>query len=109
MSTLSGSCMSIADERPGNTHTQTKYHNPRCTCVLRVKYSSEHAVHMVGPLTHVVAILEVVEVATKELLILVKPHVPQFVDTLALTLLQRYQLVNHSLHRDVMNKRFIIF
>ena len=91
------------------THTQTEYHNPRCTCVLRVKYSSEYTVHMVGPLTHVVAILEVVEVATKELLILVKPHVPQFVDTLALTLLQCYQLVNHSLHRDVMNKRFIIF
>ena len=44
-----------------------------------------------------VAILEVVEVAAKEVLSLVKPQFSQFVDTLALTLLQCDHLVDNRL------------
>ena len=52
------------------------------------------------PLTHVVAILEVVEVAAKEVFLFVKPHLSQLVDTLTLTLLQSDQLVDHGLSRQ---------
>ena len=48
-------------------------------------------------LTHVVAKLQVVEVASKEILLIVVPELPQLVETVALALLQRDQLVDHRL------------
>ena len=49
-----------------------------------------------------VAILEVVEVAPKEVFRLVKPQFPQFVDTLALTLLHSDELVDHGLGTEIL-------
>ena len=51
-----------------------------------------------------VAILEVVEVAAKEVLSLVKPQFSQFIDTLALTLFQCDHLVDHRLGTQIIGK-----
>lgn len=55
------------------------------------------AAELPNVLTHVIAILQVVEVAAKEVFLVVKSKLSQPVNTLALTLLQWYELVNHSL------------
>lgn len=53
-----------------------------------MSYESTQAAELPIVLTHVIAILQVVEVAAKEVFLVVKPKLSQPVNTLALALLQ---------------------